>query len=80
MKCLERKHKCGHPFHLAFHYSIYHEDKISKCKCGDETLIGNCIMELAWGTKGGAPSTMKTVFVYEEYKKNKKNKLSVFLD
>ena len=36
-------------FNLAFHYSIYHEDKISKCKCacGDKTLSGICINGLA---------------------------------
>ena len=47
IKCLECKHKCGLPFNLAFHYSIYHEDKISKCTCGDKTLSGVCIQELA---------------------------------
>ena len=31
------------PFNLAFHYSIYHEDKISKCACGDKTLSGICM-------------------------------------
>ena len=46
-KCLECSHKCGLPFNLAFHYSIYHEDKISKCACGDKTLSGICINELA---------------------------------
>ena len=30
-------------FNLAFHYSIYHEDKISKCACGDKTLSGICM-------------------------------------
>ena len=47
IKCLECKHKCGLPFNLAFHYSIYHEDKISKCAHGDKTLSGICIKELA---------------------------------
>ena len=47
LKCLECIHKCGLPFNLAFHYSIYHEDKISKCECGDKTLCGICIKELA---------------------------------
>ena len=42
IKCLECKckHKCGLPFNLAFHHSIYHEDKISKCACGEKTLSG----------------------------------------
>ena len=43
IKYLECKHKCGLPFNLAFHYSIYHEDKISKCACGDKTLSGICM-------------------------------------
>ena len=43
INCLECKHKCGLPFNLAFHYSIYHEDKISKCADGDETLSGICV-------------------------------------
>ena len=43
IKCLECKHKCELPFNLAFHYSIYHEDKISKCACGDKTLSGICM-------------------------------------
>ena len=43
IKCLENNHKCGAPFNLAFHYSIYHENKIGKCVCGDKTLSGNCI-------------------------------------
>ena len=30
-------HKCGLTFNLAFHYSRYHEYKISKCACGDKT-------------------------------------------
>ena len=46
IKCLECSHKCGLPFNLAFHYSIYHEDKISKFACGDKTLSGICIKEL----------------------------------
>ena len=41
-KKMECKHKCGLPFNFAFHYSIYHEDKISKCACGDKTLSGIC--------------------------------------
>ena len=40
IKCLECSHKCGLPFNLTFHYSIYHEDKISKCACGDKTVSG----------------------------------------
>ena len=47
IKCLECKHKCGIPFNLAFHYSLYHEDKITKYACGDKTLCGICIKELA---------------------------------
>ena len=47
IKCLECYHKCGLPFNLTFHYSIRHEDKISKCECGDITLSGICIKELA---------------------------------
>ena len=47
INCLECKHKSGLPFNLAFHYSIHHEDKISKCACGDKTLSGICIKELA---------------------------------
>ena len=43
IKCLECKHKCGLPFNLAFHYSMYHEDIISKCACGDKTLSGICM-------------------------------------
>ena len=43
IKCLEFKHKCGLLFNLAFHYSIYHEDKISKCACGDKTLSSICM-------------------------------------
>ena len=43
IKCLDCSHKCGLPFNLAFHYSIYHEDKISKCACGDKTLSGICM-------------------------------------
>ena len=31
------------PFNFAFHYSFYHEDKISKCICGGKTLSGICI-------------------------------------
>ena len=45
-KCLECKHKCGLPFNLDFHHSIYHEDKISKCICGDKTLCGICIKKI----------------------------------
>ena len=41
IKCLECNHKCGLPFNLAFHYSVYHEDKISKCACGDKTSSSN---------------------------------------
>ena len=47
IKCLECKHKGGLAFNLAFHYSICHEDKISKCECGDKTLSGICIKKLA---------------------------------
>ena len=47
IKCLECNHKCGAPFNLAFHYSICHEDEIGKCVCGDKTLSGICIKELA---------------------------------
>ena len=47
IKCLECSYKCGLPFNLAFHFSIYHEDKNSKCACGDKTLSGICIKELA---------------------------------
>ena len=47
IKCLECSNKCGLPFNLAFHYSIYHEDKISKCARGDKTLSGICINGLA---------------------------------
>ena len=43
IKCFECSHKCGLPFNLAFHYSIYHEDKISKCTCGDKTFSGICV-------------------------------------
>ena len=43
IKCLECKHKCGLPFNLAFHYSIYHEDKISKCAIRDKTLRDICM-------------------------------------
>ena len=43
IKCLECSHKCGLPFNLAFHYSLYHEDKISKRACGDKTLSGICM-------------------------------------
>ena len=43
IKCLECSHKCGLPFNLAFHYSIYHEDKISKYACGDKALSGICM-------------------------------------
>ena len=32
---------------MAFHYSICHEDKISKFVCGDTTLSGTCFMKLA---------------------------------
>ena len=42
IKRLECKHKFELPFNLAFHYSIYHEDKISKCACGDKRLNGVC--------------------------------------
>ena len=41
--CLECKHKCGLPFDLAFHDSICHEDRISKCECGDKSLSGICM-------------------------------------
>ena len=47
IKCLECSHKCELPFNLVFHYSIYHEDIISKCACGDKILCGICIKELA---------------------------------
>ena len=40
---LECKHKCGLPFNLAFHYSICHEDNISKCACGDKSSSGICM-------------------------------------
>ena len=50
IKCLECNHKCGAPFNLAFHYSICHEDKIGNCACGDKTLSGICIKELAQRT------------------------------
>ena len=43
IKCLECSHEYGLPLILAFHYSIYHEDKISKCSCGDKTLSGICM-------------------------------------
>ena len=43
INCLECSHKCGLPFNLAFHYSMYHKDKISKCSCGDKTLSGICM-------------------------------------
>ena len=43
IKCLECSHKCGLPFNLAFYHSIYLEDKISKCACGDKTLSGDCM-------------------------------------
>ena len=43
INCLECSHKGGLPFNLAFHYSIYHEDKISKCACGDKTVSGICM-------------------------------------
>ena len=43
IKCLECKHKCGLPFILASHYSVYHEDKISKYACGDKALSGICM-------------------------------------
>ena len=46
IKCLECSDKCGLPFNLAFQYSIYHEDTISKCACVDKTLSGICIKEL----------------------------------
>ena len=35
------------PFNLVIHYSICHEDKISKCVCGDTTLSGTCVKEIA---------------------------------
>ena len=60
IKCLECKHKCGLPFNLAFHYSLYHEDEISKCACVDKTLSGICIKELAWYATDGVRSPMKT--------------------
>ena len=44
IECLECSHKCGLPFKLAFHYLIYHEEKISKCACGDKTLSGICMI------------------------------------
>ena len=37
----------GLPFNLVFHYSICHGDKISICVCGDKSLSGICIKELA---------------------------------
>ena len=43
LECSECKHKCGLPIVLAFHYSMLHEDKISKCACGDKTLKGICM-------------------------------------
>ena len=60
IKCLECKHKCGLPFNLAFHYSLYHEDEISKCACVDKTLSGICIKELAWYATDGVRSPIKT--------------------
>ena len=50
IKCSECNHKCGATFNLAFHYSICHEDKIGNCACGDKTLSGICIKELAQRT------------------------------
>ena len=43
IKCLECNYKCGAAFNLAFHFSICHEGKISKCVCGDKTLSGICM-------------------------------------
>ena len=47
IKCPECKYKCELPFNLTFHYSVCHEDKTSKSVCGDKTLSGICIKELA---------------------------------
>ena len=43
IKCLERNHRYGVPFNLAFHYSICHDDKIGKGVWVDKTLSGICI-------------------------------------
>ena len=56
IKRLECNHKCGAPFNLAFHYSIFHEDKIDKCVCGDKTLSGICIKTSIKDESGYSPS------------------------
>ena len=47
IESLECNYKCGTHFTLAFRYKIEHKDKISGCACGDESLSGICIEELA---------------------------------
>ena len=47
LECLECNYKCGTLFNLVFHYKTEHKDKISGCACGDESLSGICIKELA---------------------------------
>ena len=63
IKCLECSHKCGLPFNLAFHYSIYHEGKISKCACGDKTLSGICMKtDCSFKDKSGYDSSFNSSF------------------
>ena len=40
---LECDYKCGSPSFLPFHYKMKHNDKISKCTCGDNILSGICL-------------------------------------
>ena len=54
IESLECKHKCGLPFNSAFHYSICHEDKISKCACGDISFSGICMKtDYPFNTRNG---------------------------
>ena len=41
--CLECYYKSGSPSYLPFHYKMKHNDKISKCTCGDNILSGICL-------------------------------------
>ena len=53
VKCLHCNYRCGNPHTLLFHYKIEHKDRVSKCVCGNQTIIGNCVQENScklWGT------------------------------
>ena len=53
---MECKHKRELPFNLAFHYSKCHEDKISKCACGDNSESDICMKtDISLNTRNGNP-------------------------